>query len=188
MKSSSSRVPRRSTECSLRRCPRAALVVFFFTCPVGLSSARAGYGSAETELVITEFKTRGTDDKGAISWEIEGAKATIIGGKARIRLVKVVFSPTDRGKQTWMTSPYCAFDRETRIVSSDAPLHVRNAGFVLDGLGYDILTDRQKLFIRKKVRMRIRTPEKAIRSLTKLTPARGPGKQPPPSDKKDARP
>lgn len=139
-------------------------------------------------MVITKFKTRGADDKGAINWELEGAEATVFGGKTRIRHVKVTFSPTEREKQTQMTSPHCAFDRKTRIVSSDAPLHVQSAGFVLDGIGYDILTDHQKLFIRKKVRMNIRTPARALHRISEWAPARTTGKQSPRPDEKDDQP
>lgn len=188
VKPSPSKASREPGRCAVCRHAVVTAVATLVACLGGVQYGRAGYGTAETELVITKFKTRGTDDKGAIKWELEGAEATVRGGKAQIRHVKVTFSPTEREKQTQMTSPHCAFDRETRIVSSDAPLHVQSAGFVLDGIGYDILTDRQKLFIRNKVRMIIRTPEKTLQQISELAPARTTGKQSPRPDEKDDQP
>ncbi len=128
--------------------------------------SRSGPSITDTELVITRFKTRGADERGAVNWELEGAEARMAGGKVRIRNVTVVFLPRDPGRRTRMTSLYCVLDRETRTVSSEAPLHVENAGFVLDGVGYDILTEQQKLFIRNKVRMHVRAASKTLQRVT----------------------
>ncbi|NOY82693.1 MAG: LPS export ABC transporter periplasmic protein LptC [Kiritimatiellaeota bacterium] len=146
------------------------LAVLLATGAVGGFAARAGPSVADTELVITRFKTRGADDRGAVSWELQGAEARMAGGKARIRDVTVVFSPREPDRRTRMTSPYCVLDRETRTISSRAPLRVENAGFILDGIGYDILTAQQKLFIRNKVRMQVKATAEAFGRVTKNYP------------------
>ncbi len=112
--------------------------------------------NAGKRVVLSGFKTRGCREDGRLQWELQGATATLRRGLAELSDVLLTFHLED-GRTAVVSSPKCMFNQGTKIGKSTAPIHVQSRTVVLDGVGYDILANKQKLHIRSKVRMCIST-------------------------------
>jgi len=118
----------------------------------------AEFAPERAGLSIEHFITRGVAKQGGSPWHLEGARAVIRGSQADLQDARLTFT-TQNKEPVVITSPRFAFDRLTESGHSDGPIHVEHRQLVLDGMGYDILTDSQVLHIRSQVRMRIITPQ-----------------------------
>jgi hypothetical protein len=105
-------------------------------------------------VTLEDFQTRGTRDDGS-RWELYGKHAEVAGALANIRDVRLTFYFAD-GKTAVVTSPRCDFDQAAGTGASDAPIHVVSQTLRLDGVGYDLLLDKQVIHIRSAVEMRLR--------------------------------
>jgi hypothetical protein len=76
------------------------------------------------------------------------------GPLANLKTVEVTFRTMD-GDTFLITSPGCAFNRITKVGTSDEVIHVRSRRMTVDGVGYDIFAGQQKLHIRSRVVMHI---------------------------------
>ena len=112
---------------------------------------------AGNDVVMSGFRLRENREDGTVSWELSGAKAAVVGGVVRMTDVELVLHLED-GARAVITSPGCRFNRETNVVRSDQTIRVRHPGFDLDGKGYHVEADRQRLHIQHDVKMVIRTP------------------------------
>ncbi len=118
----------------------------------------AEFAPERAGLSIEHFVTRGVANQGGNPWHLEGQRAVIRGSQADLQDARLTLI-TQNQEPVVITSPRFAFDRLTKSGHSDGPIHVDHRQLILDGLGYDILTDSQVLHIRNQVRMRIVTPQ-----------------------------
>ena len=106
-------------------------------------------------VTLDGFETRGTDEDGKAEWELHGQKARMKGGLYHLADIRLVVH-LEQDRQATVTSERCVFDQSRGIAHSDAPLHVVSEEMSLDGVGYDIATDRKVLRVRSQVRMKVR--------------------------------
>lgn len=120
-------------------------------------SAYSQQQSADGRVDVSEFRMRETDHHGQRCWELYGATARATGPVAVLQDVEVkLFSRDKDGEHTTIiTSPRAEFHQDTRLIQSKAPLTVDNAAFSLQGTGYDIFIDKERIFIHNDVHMRI---------------------------------
>ncbi len=118
-------------------------------------------------LRLTNFSMRGFDDQGRPAWELHGKRALIAGNKAVIHGVTATLHPAGAPTATTLESPVCELDRTAKDIHSDAPVHIRNPGYTLDGVGYDLLGKPQKIFIRSQVHMRLLRRDAALPELVR---------------------
>ena len=131
-------------------------------------TAKAQIG--QNSIVFDDFVMRGNDETGGKSWQMHGAHAEMSGTIVKIEELDVLFFMAD-GSVTRVQSPNCKFNKTTRIGASPSPIHVDGDNMKLDGIGYDLLADQQKLIVRSNVTMWIRQTDNApIRTETE-TPA-----------------
>jgi len=125
----------------------AAFLVAGTACLVGVSADDA-------PLVIKGFKTRGLRKDGTTHWEMQGGQATLQGVQTKLDdMTLKLHTPQD---VVTITSPNCLFNTETKIAASEGALHAETRTYTLDGVGYEVDTQGQRLSIRSKVRMVIR--------------------------------
>jgi len=107
------------------------------------------------------FRTRGVKQDGTPHWELQGDECLLRGVHADLKGVNLVFFP-DTTDEVTMTSPGCSFDTTTSVATSDAELKVEGRGMTLTGIGYRIVPQQQKLLVRRRVRMTIRSAKRAV--------------------------
>lgn len=133
--------------------PRAGAATYGDT-----SGGVAEFAPERAGLSIEHFITRGVANQGGSPWRLEGKRAVIRGSQADLQDARLTFT-TQNKEPVVITSPRFAFDRLTKSGHSDGPIHVEHRQLILDGMGYDILTDSQVLHVRSQVQMRIVTPQ-----------------------------
>jgi hypothetical protein len=88
-------------------------------------------------LTMSDFRTRGVTSDGK-QWMLRGGNAVKEGSFVRMDDVELTITSTD-GEKVVITSPKCIFNPQTKVCSSDAPLHVTSRQVTVDGVGYDVL-------------------------------------------------
>ena len=127
---------------------------------MALSLATVGSAADAPALVDTgrlslqDYRTRGRSDDRQTDWEIHGQDAQLDGPLANLKTVEVTFRTAD-GETFLITSPGCAFNRGTKVGSSEEEINVRSRRVTVDGVGYDIFAGQQKLHIRSRAVMHI---------------------------------
>jgi len=142
-----------------------------------LCAAATGLGfdfGPGARLTMSGFQTKGRHDDGGVAWTLNGGKATVKGVLVEMEKVRLTFLFRD-GEAVLITSPRCSFNQTTEAGQSDAPIHVEGKTIRLDGVGYDIWTEKQKLRVRSQVRMVIRRAGGVLEKVRVLAPQTGPG-------------
>jgi len=140
-----------------------------------------GFDFASIQQVkLSDFKSRGCNEDGKLSWELWGASAEVRGPKAQLEKVRLTFYLKD-GERVLLTSPRCSFNQATQIGKSDEAIHVESQVMTLDGVGYDVLAETHKVRIRSNVRMIIKRKAGALKN---ADPFAGLGKREPVPPKK----
>jgi hypothetical protein len=124
----------------------------------------------QDSIVFDDFIMRGNEENGDKSWQLHGEHAQMNGSIVKIDGLDVYFYMAN-GSATRVQSPNCKFNKTTRIGASPAPIHVEGDNMKLDGIGYDLLADQQKLIVRSKVQMWIRQTDNTPLSTENETPA-----------------
>lgn len=121
------------------------------------------FDSAGDGMVMSGFRTRSAESDDSSGWELSGDEAVIRGEIASLSGFELTIRIP--GRETLLvTSPQCDFDRTRKIGTSSESLDVRSTSMRLQGIGYDLLLDQQKLKLRSGVKMRIRAPSGVIES------------------------
>ena len=108
-----------------------------------------------SKIRMSEFRMKENNEDGSPHWRLAGAEAVLDGPVVEMKKVELTLF-LDDGQQALITSPRSTFDRDARTVSSDAPVRVVSDSLRLDGVGYDIPADRQRIYVRSNVHMVIR--------------------------------
>jgi len=109
-----------------------------------------------SQIRLSEFRTRETADDGATEWELSGVEAVIQGGIVEMKNVKLRLY-LDDGSEALVTSPRSVFDRDAKMISSASAISIDSAAFELEGTGYDIPIEQERVHIRSKVHMKVRS-------------------------------
>lgn len=136
------------------RCTVATIAVAL--CFGALRGAGASTGLDTKRLVLTGFSTREKRADGTLKWHLRGRRAVLLGDDADIEDLDLTLRPEGGDEHIRMTSPKCLFNRATKVCRSSAQIHVKSESLEVHGIGYDIMTQEQKLHIRSSVRMVIR--------------------------------
>lgn len=136
------------------RCTVATLAVGL--CFGALRGAGAFTGVDTKRLVLTGFTTRERGPDGALKWHLKGRQAVLRGNDADIEGLDLTLHPEQGDERIRLTSPKCLFNRATKVCRSSSPIHVKGESLEVYGVGYDIMTQEQKVHIRSRARMIIR--------------------------------
>ena len=90
---------------------------------------------------------------GGLSYIISGKKAVFSGNIGKLSNVHVLFNKSAGDMRLF--SPECTLNQIEKVCSSDRRVHFRSQSFTVDGIGFDLLFEKQHLFIRNNVKMRI---------------------------------
>lgn len=120
-----------------------------------LASATVAQSISNT-IEFDDFVMRGRDEQGRESWELHGEHATMQGTIVQIEGLDLQLFTANGSSVTRVLSPHCTFNKTTRTGQSPAHLRVVNDNMTLEGMGYDLLADQQKLKVRSEVTMWIR--------------------------------
>lgn len=88
-------------------------------------------------LTMSDFRTQGVTSDGK-QWVLRGGNAVKEGSFVRMDNVELTITSQD-GEKVVISSPKCLFNPQTKVCSSDAPLHVTSRQLTVDGVGYDVL-------------------------------------------------
>lgn len=119
---------------------------------LSMTAAWATFDFGGNTLVMEQFRTRGSSTDGKGTWMLEGSQARLDGPAIHLANAKLTYTDAN-GETTIITSPVASFNRAERRGHSDAPLRVENNQATVTGVGYDLLADQHKLFIRSHVHM-----------------------------------
>ena len=111
-------------------------------------SSQLSFASTYNETItINNFKT------GDFDYVIVGAKAVITGNHVHLKGVQArVKQPTG---EIYLFTPECEFNQEKRVGYSDKPVHIRNESMTIDGEGFELNIGKNKVVVRKDVKVRI---------------------------------
>ena len=115
----------------------------------------------EEGMVLSEFRIRQTDKQGKPSWQLEGKQAEVGGVTVSMKDVKLRVFRVDKADLT-VTSPSADYNRATQVISGPGPVHAETEDFVIDGRGYRMTTEKQRLYIENDVRMVIEHADSAF--------------------------
>jgi lipopolysaccharide transport protein LptA len=106
-------------------------------------------------MVIEHFRSPQYDEQGKMTSQLFGDMATMEeDGTVRIDGVRVEFYQADEIFLT-ASSPYCFYDRETKLIESDAPVRAEMEGFLLTGKGFELAADAQTVHVKDESRVEI---------------------------------
>ena len=101
----------------------------------------------DEKFTIDNFKLGGAD------YIITGGKAIFSGNVGVIDGVQALFNQ-ERGDMRLFT-PRCTLNQIDNECHSDRRVHLRSKNFMIDGVGFDLVLAKHRLFIRNDVRVRI---------------------------------
>ena len=101
----------------------------------------------DEKFTIDNFKLGGAD------YVITGEKAIFSGNIGVIDGVQALFNQ-ERGDMRLFT-PHCTLNQIDNACHSDRRVHLRSKNFMIDGVGFDLVLAKHRLFIRNDVRVRI---------------------------------
>ncbi len=101
----------------------------------------------DERVAIDNFKLGGAD------YVISGKKAIFSGNIGTLSKVQALFNKNAGDMRLF--SPECTLNQIEKVCSSDRQVHLRSKSFTIDGVGFDLLFEKQHLFIRNNVKMRI---------------------------------
>ncbi len=101
----------------------------------------------DEKVAIDNFKLGGPD------YVISGGKAIFSGNIGTLSNVQALFNKNAGDMRLF--SPECTLNQIRKVCSSDRQVHLRSKSFTIDGIGFDLLFEKQHLFIRNNVKMRI---------------------------------
>ena len=118
-----------------------------------LYAASAGLDiTAGGRMTLKGFDSQGRRDDGTVTWELHGEEASIRGVFAELTTIRLTFHLPD-GETAVIRSPKCLFNQTNRTGESDSPIHAESRRMRLEGVGYDLLVDAQRLHLRSDVHM-----------------------------------
>ena len=118
------------------------IIIFSF-----IFSAFANDAIFDEKFTINNFKLGGAD------YVIVGEKAVFSGHTGVIDGVQAQFYQ-ERGDMRLFT-PQCTLNQVDNACHSDRSVHLRSKNFMIDGVGFDLILAKHRLFIRNDVRVRI---------------------------------
>jgi len=107
------------------------------------------------DLLLLDFKMRGVKENGEPHWQLVGTRALVKGVIAELEGVTLVFN-LQSGDKLKISSSECFFNRATKMGQSQKELRAESSTMRLDGEGYEISAEQQKLVVHSKVRMLIK--------------------------------
>ncbi len=99
------------------------------------------------DITITNFKVGGAD------YVIEGDHAVIFGN--HVHITGVTATLIRENDEIRITTPACDFDQLARSGSSNKPVQVVSANLRVDGVGFDLDFNQNRILIRNNVKVRI---------------------------------
>ena len=102
---------------------------------------------------------------GNLAWLINGDHADASGRWVIVRGLNAELHTTDG--LFLVISPHCRFDRLRQTGTSDQAVQVRGRTMTIDGNGFDLNLDKQRLSIRSNVVCRFYTAESNLRNRQK---------------------
>ena len=114
---------------------------------------------------VTDFRVRDYKVDGTLAWLVNGDHADASGRWVIVRGLNAELHTTDG--LFLVISPHCRFDRLRQTGTSDQAVQVRGRTMTIDGNGFDLNLDKQRLSIRSNVVCRFYTAESNLRNRQK---------------------
>ena len=109
-------------------------------------------------ITINNFKT------GDFDYVIVGEKAVITGSHVHLNGVQARLKQSTG--EIYLFTPECEFDQEKRIGYSDKSVHIRNESMTIDGDGFELNINKNKVIVRKKCKSsHLQLSERFIRTI-----------------------
>ena len=131
-----------------------ALATWLWSCNLWAGAADAFPGGTYS---VTNFRVREYRGDGTLAWLINGDQAEASGRWVIVQGLNVELHTTDG--LFLVISPLCRFDRLRQTGTSDENVQVRGRTMTIDGTGFDLHLDKQRLSIRSNVVCRFYTAE-----------------------------
>jgi hypothetical protein len=106
---------------------------------------------------VTDFRVRDYKIDGTLAWLINGDQADASGRGVIVQGLSAELHTTDG--LFLVISPFCRFDRLRQTGTSDEHVQVRGRTMTIDGTGFDLNLDKQRISIRSNVVCRFYTAE-----------------------------
>ena len=144
---------------------------------------------AEIEQTIDEFTLSGFEQKGKLAWEINGRAADIFSEQIKLNDFSGIFYgqekiniDADRGdfnraenkvhlednvvitteSGARITTDYLDWDKETSLLTTEAPVDIYKDNIVTTGIGIKGRTDLQQIDLKQDVRLQVNDPQHKI--------------------------
>ncbi|MEA2012561.1 MAG: LPS export ABC transporter periplasmic protein LptC [Verrucomicrobiota bacterium] len=122
-------------------------IVLFILCACLLNAT-------DETITIMNFKMQEFGDDDRILWKLNGKTATLIGEFADITRAVMIL---ERGSDPLtIKSEKCLFNQETKIGKSSKPVHIEGKTISADGIGFDLDLNKQHIYIRSHVRVKLK--------------------------------
>ena len=122
----------------------SSIIVYFFILLFSQFSIASTYNET---ITINNFKT------GDFDYVIIGEKAVIAGNQVHLNGVQARMKQSTG--EVYLFTPECEFNQERRIGYGDKSVHIRNESMTIDGEGFELDINKNKVIVRKDVKVRI---------------------------------
>ena len=122
------------------------IVVVAFLWGIHSFPAAAESEHSDMQMELSEFKMQQSGNKNTSPWTLEGKTARSKGTTINIYELSLNIYP-ENAPEINITSPFCRYYKNDRVIQSTKKVYVRNQNFILKGKDYYFDINKQKMHI-----------------------------------------